>query len=135
MIPNVILAIGVVWIYLSVLNFVQTLSLHNGIKALELDGDVYGERNGKFLKTRVYVLVAVDEDGTILNAKKLRTTRYVVPARLSQLDELRGVPIDELEEATAGRNKAIRVAAQKLVARYHSFDAQRAAQKAAANAG
>lgn len=129
MIANVIIAIGVVWIYLSILNFTQTMLLHNGIKALELDGDVYGERNGKFFKTRCYVLVAVDGQGYVVNAKKLRTTLYVVPAKLSQMDELVGLHVDELEAESGGYGKAVRVAIQKLVKRYHSFDGQRAAMQ------
>lgn len=126
MIANVLIAIGVVWIYLSILNFVQTMTLHNGIKALELDGDVYGERNGKFLKTRCYVLVAVDDEGYIVGAKKLRTTMYVVPAKLSQMDELVGLHITELDDEADKYGKAVGTAMKKLVVRYKSFAGQRA---------
>lgn len=119
MIWDVVVVVGILWIYMSLLSFIQTVHLQNAVKELrELGKDLYVEKNGRLLNVRLYLIVAVDESGMVLAAKRLRTALWVVPPRLRPYPEIVGRPLRELDADLTAYNRLTGKALGRLCERY-----------------
>lgn len=114
MVWDIVIVIGIVWIIMSVLSFVQNILIKNIQNALMKKGKVYYGKNAGFMRTSLLVFVAVDGKGIILEANKLKTAKVLIPPKALPFPELKGRSIHHLLKTSEEFDKKTTLALENL---------------------
>ena len=117
---NFVVVIGIVWIFQSVLAFMQTILINNALTELSKKGKVVFERNAGLFRTRQILFLSVNEKKAIVAAKKLRTVLFLVPPKISPFDELVGLKMSALKAQAPKYDKTTQVTMERLLDKYNS---------------
>jgi DNA-binding transcriptional regulator of glucitol operon len=124
MLWNIVIIAGIVWIILSVFNFIQSVQIRNIYKLLEPCGKIYFGRDAGFLRTRYIAFASVNPDGTVQNAKMLKTSRIVTLPNIQSLDHLISKNLLSLEPAAVNLDRRSEMAVQNLIANFKKYGKQ-----------
>ena len=118
---NIVIIAGLFWIVMSIFSFIQSIQIKNIFKILESSGKVYFGRDAGFLQTKYYAFAAINNEGTVLNAKLLKASRIVTLSRIQPLDHLINKNLSSLEPAAMDLNAPAMLAVENLIANYKKF--------------
>lgn len=115
---NLVIIIGIFWCIMSLFSFIQTIQINNNFKELKNHGEVYFGRDAGFLRTRIIVFAAVDEYGKVVDARRMRTYKFFIPAKTSAFSELIGKDLNKLIPSEIFEEKRLKMAIEDLLQKY-----------------
>ncbi|HWQ79433.1 MAG TPA: transcriptional regulator GutM [Anaerovoracaceae bacterium] len=118
---DIIIIAGVFWIIMSIFSFMQTIQIKNIYKILEPSGKVYFGRDAGFLRTRYIAFAAVAADGTVIDAKLLKASRIITPAKIRPLDHLININLTTIDPTDIDLDAGTKLAVQNLAANFKRY--------------
>jgi DNA-binding transcriptional regulator of glucitol operon len=115
---NSLIVIGILWIISSIFSFIQTIKINNAIKEYENFGHVYFGKDAGFMRTRLLIIMSIDENGYIARATRLKTTFACIPARENYFSDVISSNIKDLEKHLSNFNNRTQKALLNLISNY-----------------
>lgn len=98
----------------------QTIKINNAIKEYEKFGKVYFGKDAGFMRTRLLIIMSIDESGYIARATRLNTTFMLLPPREKYFSEIISYNIKEVESQLTFFNNRTQKALQNLISNYYN---------------
>lgn len=118
MLWDILIVIGIVWIIMSILSFLQNVLIKNIQAELTSLGKVYHGKNAGFMRTSLIVFIALNDKGNVVEAKKLRVTRVLIPPKTFAFQEIKNRNIKALFSNESEFDKNTTLALNDLYTRY-----------------
>ncbi|MBR0599232.1 transcriptional regulator GutM [Sinanaerobacter chloroacetimidivorans] len=120
---DIIIVAGVFWIIMSFFSYMQNVQIRNIYKVLEgSSGKIYFGRDAGIFRTKYLTFAAVNENGKVLDARKLKASRIVTFARTSPFPELIGKDLKALRTDEITEDKNIAMSLENLVKNYRKYN-------------
>jgi len=117
---NSLIIIGIFWVISSLFSFMQTIKINNAIKEYEKFGQVFFGKDAGFMRTRLLIIMSIDESGYIARATRLNTTFMLLPPREKYFSEIISYNIKEVENQLSFFNNRTQKALQNLISNYYN---------------
>ncbi|GMO45351.1 MAG: hypothetical protein Pg6C_07380 [Treponemataceae bacterium] len=111
MLPNILIAAGIVWILLSVLSYVQFVHLRSIYNVLSEKGRVLAGQDKGLFRTKYRLFAAVSKDGLVTDARVLKIARFVIPSKILECPPLIGADLHNFDPAGLDAEPRIKLAA------------------------
>lgn len=113
MMIKIIFILAIMWVLQGILTFFQVKNLQKEIKEMKKAGNIgIGSRKGKLGPGCIFI-IASDEKGRIINAKKM--SGISVFSRFKDIDLLKGLYLDEAHYLIEDWSKAEKTAAEEAL--------------------
>ncbi|MGI6732172.1 MAG: transcriptional regulator GutM [Anaerovoracaceae bacterium] len=122
---DIIIVAGIIWIIISFFGFLQNIKVKNIFTILEKSGSVYFGRDAGLLRTKYITFVAVNPTGNVVEAMKLKATRFVTVPKVFQFSELQGANLNTLEPSSLGLDDRTTASITDLIKNYKKYSSRK----------
>jgi DNA-binding transcriptional regulator of glucitol operon len=113
-IPNIFIAAGVVWVFLSILSYLQFVQLRSIYNILTEKGRIVTGQDRGLFRTKYRLFAAVSMDGTVRDVRILKVVRFITPPRIVECPQLIGLDLNRFDSAALDTEPRIQEAAENV---------------------